>query len=112
VLREDAAIEYLGTTSARCATDCSAVVVPLKARVTEIDASVGDLRNATVSFVNRTTGVMIATVPAGADGVASFDWTVKLGTAAAQTARIGIVVGNYYLRSNPADDVTVTVSRR
>jgi len=80
--------------------------------VSDIDASLGDLRNATVSFVNRTTGLTIATVAVAADGTASTTWTVNLGTAASQTTKIGMVVGGYYIRSNTLDDGTVVISKQ
>jgi hypothetical protein len=108
---EDAAVAFVGPTSVTCTT-CSAVVVTLQAKVSELDTSLGDLRNASVTFVNRTTGAAIATVAAGADGIASFNWTVNLGTATSQTTKIGMMVGNYYLRNNTIDDGTVTITKR
>jgi hypothetical protein len=77
-----------------------------------LDSSLGDLRNASVIFVNRTTGATIATVAAGPDGIASFDWTVNLGTATSQTTKIGMMVTNYYLRNNSLDDGTVTITKQ
>jgi len=109
--REDASVTYVGNTSVACTT-CSAVAVTLSAKVGELDASLGDLRNASVSFINRTTGATIATVAAGPDGVASFTWTVNLGTAASQTTKIGLMVSNYYIRNSTLDDATVVITKR
>jgi hypothetical protein len=111
ITREDAVVAYAGDTKVVCTT-CSAVAVQLRARVSEADASVGDVRNATVSFVNRTTGLTIATVAVAADGTASTTWTVNLGTSATQTTKIGMVVSGYYIRSNTLDDGTVVVSKQ
>src|SRR4029077_7112406 len=88
VLREDALVGYAGDTAVTCST-CSAVVVHLRAVVTETDSDHGDLRNAAAAFINRTTGATIARVPVGADGVATFTWTVNLGTSTVQTTKIG-----------------------
>src|SRR5262249_47805355 len=111
ITREDAAVAYVGDTNVLCTTNCAAVAVQLRAKVSEIDTSVGDLRNATVSFVNRTTGLTIATVPVAADGTASTTWTVNLGTATTKTTKIGRVAGNYYIRSSTLDDGTVVISK-
>ena len=106
---EDATVTFVGNTSVSC-PGCSSVVVPLKSKVGELDASLGDPRNATVIFINRTTGVSIGSAAAGADGIATFNWTVNL-SAASQSLKIGFQVGNYYLRNNVADDVTIVVSK-
>ncbi|PYR90765.1 MAG: hypothetical protein DMF84_19190 [Acidobacteria bacterium] len=111
ITREDATVSYIGDTQVVCSTNCAAVPVLLKARVTEAqDGSLGDIRNATVAFVNRTTGLTIATVPVSADGTASTTWTVNV--AASQTTKIGMVVGNYYIRSNTLDDGTVVITKQ
>jgi hypothetical protein len=62
--------------------------------------------------VNRTTGAAIATVVPDVNGVATFNWTVNLGTATSQTTKIGLVVGNYYSRSSTLDDGTVVISKQ
>ena len=84
----------------------------LSANVTELaDGLPGDLRNATVAFIDRTTAATIATVNVGANGVATFDWSVNLGTATTKTYTIGFVVSNYYNRNNTADNATVVVNK-
>jgi hypothetical protein len=77
----------------------------------------GDIRRATVTFLNRTTGATIATVPVGltdpqvlTSGEAEYEWTVDLGTASAKTLTIGYAVGGLYSRTT-YDYFTVTVSR-
>ena len=109
---EDASVAYIGDTALTCtSTSCGAVSVLLKARVADVDTMPGDLTKATVAFVNRTTGLTIATVPVQADGTASFTWVVNLGTAASQTTTIGMSVGNYYFRASTLDDGKVTITR-
>jgi len=110
VRNEDAVVTFVSSTNVGCG-GCSTVVVPLKVKVSELDASIGDLRNATVTFINRATGVAIGSVAAAADGTAAVNWTLTLGTAASQTFKVGFTVGNYYLRNNVADDVSIVVSK-
>ena len=81
------------------------------------DAYPGDIRNAQVLFVDRSTGATIASVTptltgAGtAVGTATFDWPVNLGTSKSKTFTIGIVVSYYYNRNSTSDDATVVVSK-
>jgi len=104
----------------------AAGTVVLSATVRDITAAVGDpswdnnpgdIRNATVSFLDRSTNAIIATVPvvlSGTDptqGAATFNWAVNLGTATSKTFSIGFVVSNYYNRNNTADNVNITVSK-
>jgi hypothetical protein len=112
ITREDAAVTYIGNTSVVCTTNCSAVPVVLRAQVRDTDTSPGDLTRATVNFVNRTTGLSIGTVAVAADGTATLTWTVNLGTATSQTTKIGMVVGNYYIRSSTLDDGTVVITKK
>jgi len=110
--RGDAAVTYIGNTSVTCTTNCSAVPVVLRAQVRDTDSTPGDLTRATVNFVNRTTGLSIGTVAVAADGTATLTWTVNLGTATSQTTKIGMVVGNYYIRSSTLDDGTVVITKK
>jgi len=82
------------------------------------DASFGDIRNATVTFVDRGNGnAAIATVPVGLvspgdtkTGTAAYDWTVDIGSAASKRYTVGFVVNRYYTRNQSSDDVVITVS--
>ena len=111
IQKEDARV--VSTTPATISLGGSATgVVTLSANVTELaDGLPGDLRNATVAFIDRTTAATIATVNVGANGVATFDWSVNLGTATTKTYTIGFVVSNYYNRNNTADNATVVVNK-
>jgi hypothetical protein len=83
------------------------------------DVSFGDIRNATVTFVDRDHGdAVIATVPVGfvssgetMTGTATYEWPVSIGSASSKQFRVGIIVGNYYVRNSSADDAVVTVSK-
>jgi hypothetical protein len=126
VLREDAQVPATPprTVNTGCST-CRTTTVHLEATVNDIsyaspatDPDGGDIGLATASFVNRATGVTIATVPVIADptdhrtGKASYDWPVNLGTSSSQTFTIGVIVGAEYIRNNTADNMNITVVRR
>ncbi|HVK07210.1 MAG TPA: hypothetical protein VM597_00395, partial [Gemmataceae bacterium] len=127
VTREDARATYSGVlfASTSSSSDPDAVVT-LRATVRDLtavdpsaDPNAGDVRHATVSFVNRDTGAVIAsglpvTLLDPADpksGVVSYDWTVDLGSANSRSVTVGVVVDGRYARNNSADDAVVTVSR-
>ncbi|HLG33432.1 MAG TPA: M12 family metallo-peptidase [Bacteroidia bacterium] len=79
----------------------------------------GDLRNATISFINRDNNTIIAAnVPFGlvnpADptiAVAVYNWNVNIGAASSQTFTVGIIIGGYYIRNSSADNTVVTVAK-
>jgi len=54
------------------------------------DGYPGDLKLATVQFVNRANGAVLGSATVGADGKATFMWAAPVGTYS-----IGFVVGNY-----------------
>jgi hypothetical protein len=127
ILKEDArvTISTYGTTVTTACRTCNTATVVLKAIVRDIsatpdangDVSPGDIRNATVSFLNRTTGTVLGTVPVTLTdpqvltvGQAVYGWTVDIGTAASKTFTIAYSVGGLYTRTS-YDYVTVTVSR-
>jgi hypothetical protein len=128
VLREDARATYTGALFASTSSSSSSVAtVTLAATILDISATsdaagdtwAGDIRNATVAFVNRDAGdAVLCTAPVGlvsaADltvGTAACDWTVDLGSAASISPRIGIVVDGYYTRNATAEDTIVTISK-
>ena len=127
IVREDARVtlhSYGATVYTACQT-CNTATVLLRATVQDIsataeangDVSPGDIRNATLTFVNRATYAPIATVPVRlidpnnmTIGEAVYEWNVDLGGASSRSFKVGYVVGNYYTRST-YEYVTVTVSK-
>ena len=125
---EDSGVTYTGAffVGTACAT-CNTATVTLRATIQDIsavsgdpayDPSPGDIRNAQVTFINRESGVIIASnLPVGlltstdtTTGTASYDWNVSLGTLNSRSFTVGIIVSNYYTRNNSADDALITVS--
>lgn len=127
VTQEDARAAHTGLTyvTTASATTSTATVV-LTATIQDItavdaasDAYAGDIRNAKVTFINRDTGVAIATGVAvvlvnSADtrtGTATYSWTPNIGTADAKQYTIGVIVTDYYTRDNSADNTVGTVMK-
>jgi hypothetical protein len=128
ITQEDARAYYSGAlyASTSGATSSSAIVT-LSATIRDItaetsdatyDAYAGDIRNATVTFINRDNNTIIQTVPVGLvntgdlkTGTATYNWNVNIGSANSQTYTIGIIVNNYYTRNNSSDNSIVTVSK-
>src|SRR5439155_21272651 len=125
ITKEDARVANAGLTSVSFGGSATGTVV-LSATVKDItaaigdvawDANPGDIRNATVTFVDRTTFTNIATVNvtlSGSDpklGVATYNWPVNLGTATSKSFTIGFIVSNYYNRSSTLDDAKINVSK-
>jgi hypothetical protein len=125
ILKEDARIESYDVSAYTACKTCNTAVVRLEAEISDIsatqeangDVTPGDIRNATVTFVNRTTYGTIATVPVTlpnpgdtTTGEAVYEWTVDLGAASSKTFKVGYVAGGLYVRST-YDYVTVTVSK-
>ncbi|MEY4595278.1 MAG: hypothetical protein RIQ47_1688 [Bacteroidota bacterium] len=124
---ENAQVDYTGmrfvnTTSANSGN----AVVNLTATVNDpslfigaADALPGNVRNATVTFINRDNGTIIATgVPVGLidpidlrSGTAVFEWNTSIGTQNSQSITVGMVVKGYYSTDSAANDVVVTISR-
>jgi hypothetical protein len=129
ITQEDARAYYTGAvfSSTACAT-CSTATVTLSATIKDITAEMsdpatdpcpGDIRNATVTFIDRDTNTaIISNLPVGLVspgdakiGTATYNWSVNIGAADSQNFTIGIIVNNYYTRDNSADDTVVTVSK-
>jgi len=119
---EDARITYTGPlNAATTSTTSTTATVTLSATIQDItatadagtDNSAGDIRNATVTFINRDNGnIIAANVPVGLvntgdtkTGTAVYNWT---GVAVNQYT-IGIIVNNYYGRNTSADDQVLNV---
>jgi hypothetical protein len=83
------------------------------------DGSPGDIRRATVTFVDRSSGgpplcqAPVALVSPGdlTTGTATCTWNADIGSADSLTFRVGIVVGGDYVRDAATEDTTVTISR-
>jgi hypothetical protein len=129
ISKEEARATYTGQTiaSTSCAS-CATTTVTLSATIQDISATLqangdtnpGDIRHATVTFLNRETGAAISPLLSVAlinandtqTGTVSYNWSVNLGSADAQTFRVGILVDpNYYVRYNTSDDALVTVAK-
>ena len=116
VKAEDALTAYTGP--AEVVTPTGAATIRLEAKVWEVaDGQLGDVRTATVAFINRTTG---ATIGAGIlDTTKStataayyyFNYAVNIGANASQTFTIGTFVNGYYTRNATADNGTTIVKK-
>lgn len=126
--KEDARVTYTGPATVSTTSRTSgAATIPLRATVRDIaatsehnaDGTVGDIRLARVTFINRTTSAIIATVTVTladpddtSTGVAAYDWHVDIGTAKSKSYTVGMIVSDYYSRNSTADDATITVSKQ
>ena len=91
----------------------------LVAAVTEkADGFRGDVRNAQVAFLDRSTNTVIGTAyvtDCDADctsGLARVTWNVNLGSAKSKTFTIGFLVTGYYSRSNTLDNVNIVITKQ
>ncbi|HLQ62773.1 MAG TPA: Ig-like domain-containing protein [Candidatus Acidoferrales bacterium] len=114
VTPEDASLTYIGdflvsACGAGCPVHLSTTVVD------SADASRGNIGNASVQFVDRATnatlcGPVAVTLVNPSDpttGTAACTWTAPALDA---TYTVGTVVGGFYKRNDPLDDVIITVS--
>src|SRR5439155_2801787 len=118
---QDAAATYNGTAYVSTASATSSTAqVTLHANIVVAGAATdGDVRKATVTFINRDTGAIIAanvpvTLPTASDhrrGVANYNWKVDIGSANARTFTIGIIVNGYYTRDSSFDNALITVAK-
>jgi hypothetical protein len=129
ILQEDARAYYSGALFASTSgTSSSSATVTLSATVKDIsavsgdpayDVFKGDIRNATITFVNRDNNTVLASnVPVGlvnlsdiTIGAATKNVTLDIGAADAKQFTIGIIVNNYYTRNSSAENTIVTVSK-
>ena len=125
IQKEDARAAYTGPTSvsfrgsATGTVSLSVMVKDISAVIGDAarDANPGDIRNALVYFIDRSTNTIIGMAYptlSGSDptvGIANYDWSVNLGTANAKTYMIGFMVGYYYNRNNMADNAVIVISK-
>ncbi|OQP61143.1 hypothetical protein A3860_05340 [Niastella vici] len=126
IKQEDARAYYTGTLFGSTGSGTTTIIT-LSATVRDItaettasstDAFAGDSRNANVTFIDRTTNSVIATVPVGLVnpqdtkvGTATYNWNVDLGSNNAKDFTIGVQVSGYYQRNAAEDNTIVTISR-
>ncbi|MEO7673703.1 MAG: Ig-like domain-containing protein [Pyrinomonadaceae bacterium] len=132
ITQEDARAYYTGSLflNTSCAT-CSTGTATLAATVKDItaetsdlayDVFAGDIRNSTVTFVDRDNSnapiAGCANLPVGlvngSDikiGTATCNWNVNIGSASSTSFSIGIIVSNYYTRNSSGENSVVTVSK-
>lgn len=132
VEQEDARATYTGalfvSTSSTGSSSSGTAIVTLAATIQDItavlsdpdyDADPGDIRNASLTFVNRDNfNVVLCSAPIGLvspsdtkTGTGTCNWTASLGSADSMSVTVGIVVGDYYVRNETADDSIVTISK-
>src|ERR1041384_8315556 len=126
ITKEDAAATYTGAlfastgsaTSSTATVTLAATIQDITALNPETDPDAGDIRKATVKFVNRDAGdAVLCTATVGLvslsdtkTGTATCNWTASPGAALAVWPRVGIIVDGYYTRNSSDDDQIVTVS--
>jgi 6-phosphogluconolactonase (cycloisomerase 2 family) len=127
ITQEDARVYYTGTTSINtaCPTCGPTATVTLSATIQDVSAVAGDpdtlpgdIRNASLKFVNRDAGdAELCTASLGlvdpADArtaTATCNWSANIGTNASQMFTIGIVVGGHYTRDALTDNFVFAAS--
>ena len=132
VTKEDARADYTGalyvSTSSASATTATVTLAATIRDITALcdpsveptcDQLAGDIANATVSFVNRDTGTVLASnvplgyVTAGDLKTATATTNVSLSTGTGDSAQytIGMIVDGYYVRNSSEDNTVVTVAK-
>jgi len=129
VVAEDARVTYTGAMFASTASaTTNAATVTLSATIQDItavtgdpafDPDAGDIRNATVTFVDRDhANAVLCTAPIGLvsatdskTGTATCNWAANLGTQDSASYTIGVIVGGFYIRNSSADDAVATVAK-
>ena len=119
---EDASATYAGQQYVSTSgVNSSSANVNLVATIQDsADGFPGDIRTATVTFVNRDAGnavlcsagaIQLVSPADATSGTASCSWTANIGSADSVQYTVGIVVGGNYLRDASDDDTLVTVSK-
>jgi VCBS repeat-containing protein len=129
ITQEDARAYYSGALyAATSSTSSSSATVTLAATIKDItavtgdpatDAFAGDIRKATVTFINRDNNTTLASnVPIGlvsqgdaTVGAATANVTLNIGSNDSQQFTIGIIVNDHHTRNVSDDNTVVTVSK-
>jgi hypothetical protein len=126
ITQEDARATYTGSVFVSTGSPAkSTAIVTLSATIQDIsvvdpsDPNPGDIRNATVTFINRDTNTVIKSgLPVGLvslsdakTGTVTYNWNVDIGSANSATFTVGIIVCNYYTRNSSGDNTVITVSK-
>ena len=130
VTKEDARATYTGALYAATSSPTSGTAtVTFAATIQDItavtgdpayDAFAGDIRNATVKFVNRDNanavlctapGIGLVTTGDTKTGTATCNASLSAGNGDSTPYTIGVVVEGYYMRDASADNTVVTVSK-
>jgi hypothetical protein len=127
VKQEDARVTYTGSQFSTTSSPTSSTgTLTLSATVQDIsatadaagDVDAGDVRNATVKFFDRDSGITLCTANVGlvnasdtSVGTATCNYGFNLGSADAAIYTIGMVVDGYYTRNSTEDDAVVTVAK-
>lgn len=129
VTREDARATYTGALFASTSsTSSGTATVTLGVTLQDIsavpadpayDETAGDIRNATVTFVDRDAGnAALCTASIGLvsavdtkTGVGTCSWQADIGNQNSDSFTIGLVVNGHYVENTSAEDTVVTVSR-
>ncbi|NNE26633.1 MAG: T9SS type A sorting domain-containing protein, partial [Saprospiraceae bacterium] len=120
ITQEDALVDYTGQTlQATMSTNSSEATVSLCVNIQDIDdGNRGDIRNATITFMNRDNNTVIAGPLQVADlifpgdttlGTICYDWNVDIGNQDAVAYTVGFVIDNYYTRDHAEDNTVITV---
>jgi hypothetical protein len=128
VTQEDARVTYAGNLFVGIPLSSTTGSIALIATISDItavpsdpayDEYPGDIRNATVTFVNRdASNATLCTAPVllvdGSDsktGSVTCTFTGSVDSSGSRQYTVGIVVGNYYTRKDSTDDTVVTISQ-
>jgi hypothetical protein len=119
IKQEDARTQYVGPTdvSTGCAT-CSTATIRLEVEVTELaDGKPGNVRLATVTFMNRGTNTAIGTATLDTQKSTAttayyyYNWNVNIGSGASQMFTVGASVGTYYVRNSTTENGSIRVAK-
>jgi hypothetical protein len=125
---EDARVNYAGNIFVGIPLSSTSAPITLIATIQDItavtgdpayDAYPGDIRNATLTFVNRdasnatlcTAPVLLVNSSDPKTGSVTCTFTGSVGSSGSTQYTVGIVVGNYYTRDASTDNTVVTISQ-
>jgi hypothetical protein len=125
---EDARVTYAGNIFVGIPLSSTSAPITLIATIQDItavtgdpayDAYPGDIRNATLTFVNRdasnatlcTAPVLLVDSSDPKTGSVTCTFTGSVGSSGSTQYTVGIVVGNYYTRDASTDNTVVTISQ-